>query len=177
MKLMNLFYAACAIRVAFKVARHINGSHARLVIVNASNKAIHLKAHVFVYAEYEGYHILGHKDISLTSYLTRKSQTLSKEDIIQRNKNWIWQQIILTRPCYNSMRYTIAVYIDGDPEGFKYEKMFYNSVRKRFPYQSSESMIRHYPELKTEIDQIMFWFNRFNPVGKALRMCDVDLLR
>lgn len=175
MKLLNIFYAACAIRAAYKVARHIKGNHA--VLVKASHKAIHLTAHVFVYAEYEGYHILGHKDISLTNYLTRRSQNLSKADIIQRNKDWIWQQIKLTRPCHNSMRYTPAVYIDGDPEGFKCERRFYNAVRKQFPYQSAEAMIRHYPELKTEIDQIMFWFNRFNPVGKALRMCDVDLLR
>lgn len=173
MKLQNLFYAACAIRAAFKVARHIKGNHA--LLVKASHKAIHLTAHLFVFADYEGYHILGHKDISITTYRTRDSQTLSKGDIIQRVKEWLWQQIKLTRPY--SCRYTPVVYIDGDPESFKYERRFYNAVRKRYPYQSAEAMISHYPELKTEINQIMFWFNRFNPVGKSLRMCDVDLLR
>lgn len=173
MKLLNLFYAACAIRAAFKVASHIKGNHA--LLVKASHKAIHLTAHVFVYTEYDGYHILGHKDISITTYLTRDSQTLSKEDIIQSTKEWLWQQIKMTRPY--SCRYTPAIYIDGDPEGFKCERRFYNAVRKRYPYQSAKAMIRHYPELKTEINQIMFWFNRFNPVGKSLRMSDVDLLR
>lgn len=175
MKLLNIFYAACAILAAFKVARHIKGNHE--LLVKASHNAIHMTAHVFVYAEYYGYHILGHKDISITNYLTRRTQTLSKDDIIERDTEWLWQKINLTKPCYNSGRYTTAVYIDGDPEGFEYERRFYNAVRERFPYQSAEAMIRHYPELKTEIDQIMFWFNRFNPVGISLRMCDVDLLR
>lgn len=174
MKLLNIFYAACAIRAAYKVASHIKGNHA--LLVNSSYNAIHMTAHVFVYAEYYGYHILGHKDISITGYLTRRARTLSKEDIIQRNKEWLWQQIKVTRPCYNDCRYTTAVYIDGDPEGFKYERRFYNAVRKRFPYQSAEAMIRHYPELKTEIEQIMFWFNRFDPVAKSLQMSDLDLL-
>jgi hypothetical protein len=173
MKLLNIFYAACAIRAAFKVARHIKGNHA--LLVKASHKAIHLTAHLLVYAEYEGYHILGHKDISITNYLTSQAQTLSKADIIKHTKEWLWQKIKLTRPY--SCRYTPAVYIDGDSESFKCERRFYNAVRKQFPYQSAEAMIRHYPELKTEIDQIMFWFNRFNPVAKSLRMCDVDLLR
>lgn len=174
MKLLNLFYAACAIRAAYKVASHIKGNHARLV--NSSNNAIHMTAHVFVYAEYYGYHILGHKDISITGYLTRRAKNLGKDEIIKRNKEWLWQQIKVTRPCYNGCRYTTAVYIDGDPEGFKFERRFYNAVRKRFPYQSAEAMIRHYPELKTEIEQIMFWFNRFDPVAKSLQMSDLDLL-
>lgn len=44
MKFRNLFYAACAIRAAFKVARHIKCNHA--LLVKASHKAIHLTAHV-----------------------------------------------------------------------------------------------------------------------------------
>ena len=175
MKLLNIFYTACAIRAAFKVARHIMGNHARLV--KGSYRAIQMTAHMFVYAEYHGYHILCHKDFSITSYLTRHAMNLSKADLIKHNKDWLWQQINLTKPCYNSKRYTTAVYIDGDPEGVRCERQFYNAVRKQIPYQSAEAMIRHYPELKTEINQIMFWFNRFDPVGKSLRMREVDLLQ
>ena len=175
MKLLNMFYAACAIRAAFKVASHIRSNHA--LLVKGSHRAIHMTAHMFVYAEYYGYHILCHKDISITNYLTRHDHNLGKADLIKYNKDWLWQRINLTKPCYNSGRYTTAVYIDGDPEGVNCERRFYNAVRKRFPYQSADAMTRHYPELKTEINQIMFWFNRFDPVPKSIRMNEVDLLR
>lgn len=174
MKLLNLVYAVCALRAACRVISHIKGNHARMV--KASHKAVHMNAHMFVYAEYYGYHILGHKDISITSYLTRHAYHFGKDELIKFNMDWLWQQINLTKPCYNSSRYTTAVYIDGDPEGVRCEKQFYNAVRRRWPYQSADAMVRHYPELKTEINQIMYWFNRFDPVSKSLRMCDLDRL-
>lgn len=175
MKLLNLFYAACAIRAAFKVASHITGNHAKLV--KASHRAIHTTAHVYVYAEYHGYHILCHKDISITSYPIRHVRKFDMADFNKKIKDWLWQQIKLTGPCYNSVRYTTALYLDGDPVTARCEKMFYNSVRRRFPYQSAKAMIRQYPELTGEINQIMYWFNRFDPVGETLEMREVDLIQ
>lgn len=94
MKILNLFYAACAIRAAYQVASHITGNHARLV--KASYRAIHTTAHVYVYAAYEGYHILGHKDISITSYPIRHARNLDRADINKKIKDWLWHQIKLT---------------------------------------------------------------------------------
>ena len=175
MKLLNLFYAACAIRAAFKVVSHITGNHARLV--KASHRAIHTTAHVYVYADYHGYHILCHKDISITSYPIRYMRKFDRSDFNKKIKDWLWQQIKLTGPCYNSTRYTTALYLDGDPEGFNCERRFYNAVRRRYPYQSAKAMIRHYPELTREIEQIMYWFKQFDPVSQTLEMREVDLIQ
>lgn len=175
MKLLNLFYAACAIRAAFKVASHITGNHARLV--KAAHRAIHTTAHVYVYAAYHGYHILCHKDISITSYPIRHVRNLDRVAFNKMIKDWLWSQIKVSKPSYNIIRYTTALYLDGDPETIRRDKMFYDSVRRRFPYQSAKAMIRHYPELKTEIEDIMHWFNRFDPVGQTLEMREVDLIQ
>jgi len=174
MKLLNLFYAACAIHAAFKVANHIKGSHARLV--HASSRTVMTTAHMFIYANYHGYHILGRKTMYVTHYLQGNPARIDHDQIAEHAQEWLWAHINYSKPSYNPLRYTIALYIDRCTDLPGMARQFEKNILDKYPYQSADAMINRYPELKDEIEPIMDWFNTFNPTIRPLSMRDLEIL-